>query len=137
MSSPVKAQPLRLKPGQDLKHELVSFTKRKGIAAGFIASCSGSLQKLKIRLADSNSHLERAEKFEILSLQGTLSQDGVHLHLSVADKEGKVFGGHLVDGCEIYTTAEILIIELDDYQFSREKDAKTGFAELVIHLIKS
>lgn len=137
MSRHVKPYPLRLKPQQDLKQELIQFTKRNGIAAGFIASCSGSIQKLRVRLADSNSHLERNEKFEILSLQGSLSQDGVHLHLSVADREGKVFGGHLVDGCEIYTTAEILILELSDYQLTREKDPKTGYPELVIHLIKS
>ena len=85
-----------------------------------------------MRLADSNSIFEHEEKFEILSLQGTLSPDGAHLHISASDKDGKVWGGHLVDGCLIYTTAEILIAELTDYQFSRVQDKQTGFAELLI-----
>lgn len=128
----MKAHALRLMPGQDLKKELISFTQKMNLNAAFVVSCCGSLKELKMRLADSSSKFERIEKFEILSLQGTLCPDGVHLHLSVADKEGKTWGGHLIDGCEIYTTAEILIAELPDYKFSREPDPKTGFAELVI-----
>ena len=128
----MKSHALRLTPGQDLKKELNSYTKQANLKAAFVVSCCGSLKTLKMRLADSNSTFEKLEKFEILSLQGTLSPDGAHLHISVADKEGKTWGGHLLDGCEIYTTAEILIAELPDHQFSREKDKLTGFAELVI-----
>ncbi len=128
----MKSHALRLVPGQDLKKELNAYTKRENLKAAFVVSCCGSLKILKMRLADSNSTFEKSEKFEILSLQGTLSPDGAHLHISVADKDGKTWGGHLLDGCEIYTTAEILIAELPDHQFSREKDNQTGFAELVI-----
>lgn len=128
----MKSHALRLMPGQDLKKELNAYTKRENLKAAFVVSCCGSLKILKMRLADSNSTFEKSEKFEILSLQGTLSPDGAHLHISVADKDGKTWGGHLLDGCEIYTTAEILIAELPGHQFTREKDSQTGFAELVI-----
>jgi len=128
----MKAHALRLTPGQDLKKELNVFALSKKFKAGFVVSCCGSLKILKMRLADSNSIFEHEEKFEILSLQGTLSPDGAHLHISASDKDGKVWGGHLVDGCLIYTTAEILIAELTDYQFSRVQDKQTGFAELLI-----
>ena len=128
----MKSHALRLMPGQDLKKELNAYTKRENLRAAFVVSCCGSLKILKMRLADSNSTFEKLEKFEILSLQGTLSPDGAHLHISVADKEGKTWGGHLLDGCEIYTTAEILIAELPGHQFTRAKDSQTGFAELVI-----
>ncbi len=128
----MKSHALRLMPGQDLKKELNAYTKRENLKAAFVVSCCGSLKILKMRLADSNSTFEKLEKFEILSLQGTLSPDGAHLHISVADKEGKTWGGHLLDGCEIYTTAEILIAELPGHQFTRAKDSQTGFAELMI-----
>lgn len=128
----MKPHALRLKPGQDLKVELNAFAQKKNLKAAFVVSCCGSLKVLKMRLADSSSIFERKEKFEILSLQGTLSPHGAHLHISVADREGKTWGGHLVDGCEIFTTAEILITELLDYHFTREPDSQTGFAELVI-----
>lgn len=127
---------IRLLPGQDLKKELVNLTKKNNLQAAFVVCCCGSLKNLKMRLADSNTILDRKEKFEILSLQGTLCQDGAHLHISVSDSEGKTWGGHLVDGCEIYTTAEILILELPEHKFSREDDPKTGFKELKItHLL--
>jgi uncharacterized protein len=128
----MKPHALRLLPGQDLKKELNAFSSKNKLHAGFVVSCCGSLKVLKMRLADSNSIFERKEKFEILSLQGTLSPDGAHLHICAADKEGKTWGGHLVEGCEIYTTAEILIAELPGVEFSRVKDPKTGFAELLI-----
>jgi predicted DNA-binding protein with PD1-like motif len=135
MSSTVKAHPVRLRPGQDLKVELNHFIKRKGLRAGFVASCSGSLQSLRLRLADSQNLLERTEKFEILSLQGSFSADGPHLHLAAADSAGKVWGGHLMDGCLIYTTGEILLLELENYHFTRERDPQTGYPELVMHLL--
>ena len=128
----MKPHAIRLTPEQDLKKELNAYAKRADLKAAFVVSCCGSLKILKMRLADSNFTYEKSEKFEILSLQGTLSPDGAHLHISVADKDGKTWGGHLLDGCEIYTTAEILIAELPGHQFFREKDNETGFAELVI-----
>ncbi len=128
----MKPHALRLTPGQDLKKELNSYAKLANLRAAFVVSCCGSLKILKMRLADSNTTFEKSEKFEILSLQGTLSPDGAHLHISAADKDGNTWGGHLLDGCEIYTTAEILIAELPGHQFTREKDNQTGFAELVI-----
>jgi predicted DNA-binding protein with PD1-like motif len=126
--------PVRLKPGHDLKKELNLWAQNESMSAAFVVSCCGSLQKLRIRLADSTTQLARNEKFEILSLQGTLSPDGAHLHISVADSDGRVWGGHLLDGCEIYTTAEILIARLENYEFHREKDFTTGYPELVIKM---
>ncbi len=132
----MKAYPIRLYPDQDLKKELNFYFHKMNLKAAFVISCCGSLKKLKIRLADSSSVFERTEKFEILSLQGTISENGAHLHICAADSEGKVWGGHLVDGCEVYTTAEILIAELSDYHFNRENDSQTGFAELKIKKVE-
>ena len=101
----MKTYALRLKPGMDLKQELINFTKEKNISAGFIISCVGSLNEANLRLADENIIQKFEEKFEIVSLAGTLSQDGPHLHISLSNKEGKVVGGHLKEGCIIYTTA--------------------------------
>ena len=74
--------------------------------------------------------------FEIVSLIGTLSQDGNHTHISVSDNLGHTIGGHLKKGCIIHTTAEIVIIELKKFNFSREFDHQTGFKELVINNLK-
>lgn len=128
----MKYYALRLYPGQDVKNEITDFTKKQQIKAGIVLTCIGSLSSARLRLADENVTKKLEEKFEILSLQGTLSQDGCHLHISISDSEGSVIGGHLLDGCIIYTTAEIVIGEVDDLTFSREYDPQTGFDELKV-----
>lgn len=67
-----------------------------------------------------------------VSLNGTLANTGVHLHITIADSHGKVIGGHLNDGCIIYTTAEIVIGIAEDFSFLRNLDEQTGFNELEI-----
>ena len=128
----MKIYALRLRPGQDLKQELVKFTKEKNIQAGFIITCVGSLKKASIRLADQPDATTYDGKFEIVSLVGTMEVDGVHLHLSISDSTGKTIGGHLMDGCLIYTTAEIIIGDAQGLQFSRETNPETTYRELVI-----
>lgn len=127
-----KVYALRLKPGQDLRQQIEAFVTQKHIRAGFIITTVGSLRQAAIRLADQSSATQFDGKFEIVSLVGTLGQDGAHLHISISDSTGKTIGGHLVEGCLVYTTAEIVIGEASGLAFSREKDAETGFQELRI-----
>ncbi|MBI5392061.1 DNA-binding protein, partial [Candidatus Woesearchaeota archaeon] len=68
----MKTFAFRLLPGQDLKKELVSFCSEKKIAAGFILTCVGSLKRATLRLADENVVKDFEQKFEIVSLVGTL-----------------------------------------------------------------
>ncbi len=128
----MKTTVLRFKPGQDLKQNLINFCKDQKLSAGFILSGIGSLKKLNLRLANSKETISKSEAFEILSLQGSLSEVGVHVHMIVADQKGQCWGGHLLEGCEILTTAEILIAELPDKKFTREMDSETGYLELKI-----
>lgn len=124
---------VRLKPGQDLREELEKITRASNIRAGFILTAVGSLKRAALRLADRTETSTFEQKFEIVSLVGTLSTDGVHLHISLSDQDGKTIGGHLVGGCIIYTTAEIIIGEARDLIFTRERDEQTGYKELKIH----
>ena len=48
-----------------------------------------------------------------MSLVGTISTSRCHLHISLADLEGHMIGGHLVDNDVIFTTAEVSLIVLD------------------------
>jgi predicted DNA-binding protein with PD1-like motif len=56
----------------------------------------------------------------------------MHVHLSASDNTGKTVGGHLVVGCEINTTSEIVIGEANDLVFAREIDDMYGYEELVV-----
>jgi predicted DNA-binding protein with PD1-like motif len=131
-----KIYALRLRPGQDLRTELERFAKERNIKAGFIMTAVGSLKKAALRLADQSATSSFEGKYEIVSLVGTLSPDGVHLHISLSDSNGKTIGGHLVAGCEIYTTAEIIVGEATGIIFTREKDKTTGYQELKIRRSK-
>lgn len=122
----------RLRKGNDLKKELENFAIKNNIS-GIILCCVGCLDKLNIRLAGADDYLEEEEDFEIVSITGTLSKDGVHIHISVSDEEGNTFGGHLMEGCIVNTTAEVCILELDQFEFRREFDESTGYKELTIH----
>lgn len=123
---------LRLNPDQDLKKQIQYFCEQNQINAGCIVSAIGSLKKCKLRLANSSNFFESSAYFEMISLSGTLSVNGCHLHMAVADQNGHVMGGHLVDENIIYTTCEVVILKLEDQVFHRVHDPVTGFKELKI-----
>ncbi len=132
LSSPVRAYVLRLKPGQDLKREILEFTKRHGLASASVLTCVGSLRRSHLRFADRREGTVFTEKMEIVSLVGTAEPDGGHLHISLSDGKGQTIGGHLLDGNVIYTTAEIVLADLPAVSFGREPCPLSGFNELVV-----
>lgn len=131
--APQKVYALRLHPGDDLKRKLAEFVKEHNIQSGYIITCVGSLNKATLRLSNRNETQTWKETFEITSLTGTLSPDGNHLHISLADKDGVTIGGHLMDGSTVSTTAEIIIGEAPDLIFKRELDTLTTHQELKIY----
>lgn len=123
---------LRLKPGEDVLAGIVKAVAGNHIEAGWIATAVGSLNTYNIRFANQPVGAAGQGHFEIVSLVGTLSTNGNHLHLSISDSTGKTIGGHLLEGCKVYTTAEIVIHATDKYIFSREKDGSTPWEELQV-----
>lgn len=123
---------IRLKPGEDLKQGIEDLVKGKNIEAGWIASCAGSLTDYSIRFANQPEASAGSGHFEIVSLGGTVSINGSHLHISISDTTGQTIGGHLMDGCKIFTTAEIVILSSDKYIFTRKKDGTTPWEELQV-----
>ncbi|MBB3176462.1 PPC domain-containing DNA-binding protein [Variovorax sp. Sphag1AA] len=123
--------PLRLNPGDDLRAALDAALATQGSAAGFVIAGIGSLSAASIRLAGADAAQTLSGDLEILTLSGSLATNGSHLHISIADADGRVLGGHVAPGCIVRTTAEVLIAWLPEWHFSREPDARTGYAELV------
>lgn len=123
---------LRLKPGQDLRHELEVFANVRHLRAGLVLTCVGSLTQAALRLANAENTTIFTGHFEIVSLVGTFSQNGAHLHLSISDTHGNTLGGHLMEGSLIYTTAEVVLGELPGLTFHRPLDPLTGYDELIV-----
>ncbi len=122
----------RLSPGDDLKQSLQAFAESYAITAGCILTTVGSLQQASLRFSGQESTTVLTERFEIVSLVGTLSQSGLHLHMAIADSQGRTLGGHVMPGCLIYTTAEIVVGALSGLTFHRRLDDQTGYRELAI-----
>jgi uncharacterized protein len=123
---------LRLLPGADVRQVLETFAKREQIRAGVIMGAVGSLSQVQLRFADAQTSTEIAGKHEILTLSGMVSEEGVHVHMSVANSRGDCKGGHLMMGCLVNTTLEIAIALLPMMHFRREFDPATGYPELKI-----
>lgn len=132
----MKTISFRLKPGNDLKKSIEEVIAENGIKAGFIVTCVGGLQQATIRMAgatpDSQDIQTFKADFEIVSLVGTVSVNGTHLHMSFSDLKGNVRGGHLKEGTFIHPTAEIVLGIEETLEFTREMDKETGFKELVV-----
>ncbi|MES2889626.1 MAG: PPC domain-containing DNA-binding protein [Pseudomonadota bacterium] len=127
--------PLRLLPGQDLRRALENLAAGEAFHAAFVMAGIGSLVQGQLRYAGESSEATVAGPLEILSLSGTLSRSGAHLHMSVSDALGRVCGGHVCYGNTIRTTAEVLLAPLPGWSLEREYDAATGFNELVVRAI--
>lgn len=127
---------VRLAPGSDLKAELVRLVAAEGVQAGCIVTCVGSLTAARLRTPGAAGEAERVlvfdEPMEVLSLSGTLSPDGLHLHIALSRRDGSCVGGHLMPGCVVHTTAELVIGELEDVAFRRPVDPATGYGELSV-----
>ncbi|WP_318368233.1 PPC domain-containing DNA-binding protein [Enterobacter sp.] len=123
---------LRLAPGQEVLSQLRLFITHHQLHAAWIAGCTGSLTDVALRYAGREDTTLLSGKFEVLSLSGTLELAGEHLHLSIADENGAVLGGHVMPGCTVRTTLELVIGELTALSFSREPCPLSGYEELVV-----
>ncbi len=133
MSSPTvpELQPLRLPPGADLRAALEQLSRERGVAA-FVVCGIGSLGDARLRWAGAAAAAVVGGPCEIVSLSGSLTPDGAHLHMAVADAQGRVHGGHVSDGNVVRTTAELLLAWLPGWNLGREFDPRTGYAELLL-----
>lgn len=128
----MKTYCFRLKRGQDILNSIEAFAKANDIAAGVILSGVGCVTKAKVRDASGVTFKELNQPLEIVSLMGTVSSNRTHLHISFSKEDLSTVGGHLVEGCIVNTTCEVVIGQLDDVIFSTEFDEETGYDELVI-----
>jgi uncharacterized protein len=125
----IEALPLRILPGADLRRRLEAAV---GAGSAFVVSGIGSLANASLRFAGKDQPDLVEGDFEILTLAGSISPSGSHLHMSIAGAQGQVIGGHVSYGCTVRTTAEVLVLLLPEGSLTRALDPATGFMELVV-----
>ena len=126
----MKVVPWRLKPGDDLRLALEAWIGKQGESAGCVLIGMGSLSVAELRVAGQQESTTIRGNLEILSLTGTPSANDAHLHIAVADSTGAVIGSHLCAGSQVRTTAELVLGLLPGWEFQRDLDPATGYAEL-------
>lgn len=130
-ASRMRPLPVRLPPGCDLRHALEALGREQFQDGAFVLCGIGSLIDPRLRLAGQSEEARYQGPFEILTLSGTVTLQGAHLHMSIASPEGDVRGGHVVYGNVVRTTAELLLVQAPEWELLREHDAATGLLELV------
>lgn len=128
----MKHHVFRLHRGADLLESIAGYCREKHIHAGYAACCVGCVSEAAIRSADGVTKRQYRERLEIVSLTGTVSEARCHLHISFSREDMSVLGGHLLPGCVVNTTAEVVLCELDGLTFSKAYDEDTGYNELHI-----
>ena len=123
----------RFEADQDLLESLNQFCKEKNIRLGLF-SLIGAVRNVKLGYYDQEQKkyigcVEIDNKLEITTCIGNISiRDDdiiVHAHITLADFEGKAFGGHLMPGTEIFA-AEFQIQEYIGAELIRKTDETTG-----------
>ena len=130
-AGPMVCHCIRLKRGEDLMESIKAVCVEKNIRAGVVLSGVGCILKGRIRDASGVTLREITDHCEIVSLDGTVSAQRCHLHISLSKEDLSTIGGHLVSGCIINTTCELVIAELPGIRFGVEEDPETGYDELI------
>lgn len=102
------ALPLQLAPGSDLRRGLEDFAAANG-ASGFVLGVVGDLSRAAFQCPGQPRPTVIEGDLEIITLNGTVSPEGVHLHLSLSDGACQVWGGHLEPGTLVRKGAELLL----------------------------
>jgi predicted DNA-binding protein with PD1-like motif/glutaredoxin len=100
--------PLKLAPGSDLRLSLEDLARREGIH-GFVLGVVGNLTRAAFQCPGQSEPTVLEGDLEVITLNGTLSPDSVHLHLSLSDGACQVWGGHLEPGTIVQKGADVLV----------------------------
>jgi len=99
---------LHLDPGSDVRRSLEQLAIAEN-ASGFVLSVVGNLSQAAFQCPGKAQPTVLSGLLEIITLQGTVGPQGVHLHLSLSDSHCQVWGGHLEPGTLVHSGADLLV----------------------------
>lgn len=126
----------RLHRGDDLLLSIRTLCEREKIDAAVVLSAVGCVSRAVLRDAGGLNLRSVDEPCEIVSLNGTASRMRCHLHLALSREDLSVIGGHMMPGCIVNTTCELVLGVLEHMRFDVEQDAQTGYDELIFTELK-
>ena len=133
-----KVYTLRLDQGDYLLESIEKFISDNNIHNAVVISGIGTLDYCVLHMVMTTGyppveHFERWEDspLELSSISGIIANGTPHLHMVVSDAE-KAYSGHLENGCRILYLGEIVIVEMEGFNYSRIKNEK-NILELTQH----
>jgi predicted DNA-binding protein with PD1-like motif len=122
----------RMFPGDDVLATIEAVADKHGVRSGQL-NLIGAIAGAKLGYFDVEKkeyeHFSVDEDLEVVSCMGNIStHDGnlvVHAHMIVADNKGQCYGGHLMPGCVVSVTIELVIVETES-ELKRARDVETG-----------
>ena len=108
----MRSLPLKLDPGSDLRLSLEELGRREGLN-GFVLGVVGNLSRAAFQCPGQPQPTVLEGDLEVITLNGTISPNGVHLHLSLSDGACQVWGGHLEPGTVVQKGVDLLVGVLD------------------------
>ena len=104
----MRTTPIKLAPGDDLRLCLEQLAREEQ-ASGFVLGVVGNLSRAAFQCPGPPEPTVMEGDLEIITLNGTVSPTGVHLHLSLSDGACHVWGGHLEPGTLVLKGADVLV----------------------------
>ena len=122
--------------GSDLLASLESLAASSGVVGG-VFTAIGAVGKAAFTFYDQASrkyvNIRKDEELEIVSCSGNFGvlegRPRIHCHVVFSDREGHAFGGHLLQGTEVFV-GEVHLIEVEGVVLERKVDPATGIAML-------
>ncbi|NHI83775.1 MAG: DNA-binding protein [Candidatus Thorarchaeota archaeon] len=130
---PMRVIVARMEPGEDILDTIEKVVETKGIRSGTI-NLIGATSRVQLGYFDRRANEYKSfllnEDLEVVSCMGNISrlEDGspvIHAHMIVSSETGNCYGGHLMKGCEVSVTIEMIIQEMD-IDMTRATDSHTG-----------
>ena len=123
---------VKLPYGGDLLKSIKRVVRDMNIHAASLTAI-GAVKKARVSYYDQTAkkynELIFDEPMEIVSCVGNITEMRgdtiVHAHLILSDEKGRAFGGHLLEGTELFA-CELMINEYKNLRISRKYDERTG-----------
>lgn len=132
----------RFSEGDDLLDSVNEAAKRAEVCAGFFFLI-GTLKRANLGFFREGKYetTEMIAPLEIVSCLGNISiKEGrifAHAHVVVSDEKGNAYGGHVMPGCLIGVTGELVLFEATGIRLSRRFDDKTKLFLLSMEKLSS
>ena len=121
----------RLRRGDDLLRSIEKIAQEEQLELAVILSAVGCVSRGRVRDASGVTVRDINEDCEIVSATGTVSRKRCHIHVALSKEDLSTVGGHLVEGCLINTTCELVLGVVDGWHCGVEQDEETGYDEIV------